>query len=132
MKLTREATAPALITHAYTRHLPTVAQLAASIQDIIVAAVLLMSARLRGNRDCARVQRCRAAVPTRITPERIRTHSSQEFIAGAERLGCLLDDLNRGMARAQSWRPWETLFLTSSRYEYLFWEMAWTQSSWPV
>ena len=28
--------------------------------------------------------------------------------------------------------PLETLFLTSSRYEYLFWEMAWTQSSWPV
>src|SRR5712671_4112333 len=63
--------------------------------------------------------------------EWIRTYSSQEFIAGAEKLGCLLDDLTAGWP-ARELAPLETLFLTSSRYEYLFWEMAWTQSSWPV
>ena len=26
----------------------------------------------------------------------------------------------------------EEAFLTSSRYEYLFWEMAWTREAWPV
>jgi len=26
----------------------------------------------------------------------------------------------------------EAIFLTSSRYEYLFWEMAYTREQWPV
>ena len=26
----------------------------------------------------------------------------------------------------------ETIFLTSSRYEYLFWEMSWNRTAWPV
>ncbi len=26
----------------------------------------------------------------------------------------------------------EASFLTSSRYEYLFWEMAWSRETWPV
>jgi thiaminase/transcriptional activator TenA len=26
----------------------------------------------------------------------------------------------------------EESFLTSSRYEYLFWEMAWSRQTWPV
>jgi len=43
----------------------------------------------------------------------------------------LLDDLTAEWP-ARELAPLETLFLTSSRYEYLFWEMAWTQSSWPV
>ena len=63
--------------------------------------------------------------------EWIRTYSSQEFIAGAAKLGCLLDDLTAGWPAGEL-APLETLFLTSSRYEYLFWEMAWTRSSWPV
>jgi hypothetical protein len=63
--------------------------------------------------------------------ERSPASFSQEFIAGAEKLGCLLDDLTAGWP-ARELAPLEALFLTSSRYEYLFWEMAWTQSSWPV
>jgi thiaminase/transcriptional activator TenA len=43
----------------------------------------------------------------------------------------LLDDLTAGWP-AGDLAPLETHFLTSSRYEYLFWEMAWSQSSWPV
>ena len=43
----------------------------------------------------------------------------------------LLDDLTADWPERET-APLETLFLTSSRYEYLFWEMAWTQSSWPV
>jgi thiaminase len=26
----------------------------------------------------------------------------------------------------------ETIFLTSSRYEYLFWEMSWNREGWAV
>jgi thiaminase (transcriptional activator TenA) len=42
-----------------------------------------------------------------------------------------VDDLTAGRP-ARELAYLETLFLTSSRYEYLFWEMAWNQSSWPV
>jgi thiaminase/transcriptional activator TenA len=57
--------------------------------------------------------------------EWIRTYSSRVFIAGAEKLGSLLDDLTTGWPTREL-APLVTQFLTSSRYEYLFWEMAWT------
>jgi thiaminase/transcriptional activator TenA len=122
-----EATAPAPVTHAYTRHLLTVAY-SGSIADI-AAAVLpcqvgyaeIGTALAREGRSCANA----------TYAEWIRTYSSPEFIAGAQKLGGLLDDLTAEWP-ARELAPLETHFLTSSRYEYLFWEMAWTQSSWPV
>ena len=59
---------------------------------------------------------------TRNTPDQDLTYSSPEFIAGTEKLGSLLDDLAEGWPREVAYL--DTLFLTSSRYEYLFWEMA--------
>ena len=32
----------------------------------------------------------------------------------------------------QPWTPLAQNFLTSSRYEYLFWEMAWNMADWPA
>jgi len=122
-----EAAAPAPITHAYTRHLLTIAY-SGSVVDIVAAVLpcqlgyaeigtaLACEGRGGANSDYA---------------EWIRAYSSEEFIAGAEKLGRLLDDLTAGWP-ARELEPLETLFLTSSRYEFLFWEMAWTQSSWPV
>jgi thiaminase (transcriptional activator TenA) len=122
-----EGTVPAPVTHGYTRHLLTVAY-SGSIVDI-VAAVLpcqlgyaeIGTALADEDRGCANPKYA----------EWIRTYSSQEFIAGAEKLGSLVDDLTGGWP-ARELAYLETLFLTSSRYEYLFWEMAWNQSSWPV
>src|SRR5229473_198251 len=122
-----EATAPAPITHAYTRHLLAVAY-SGSIADI-VATVLPCQL---GYAEIGTALACEGRGGANSNyAEWIRTYSSQEFIAGAEKLGCLLDDLTAGWP-ARELAPLETLFLTSSRYEYLFWEMAWTQSSWPV
>jgi thiaminase (transcriptional activator TenA) len=122
-----EAAAPAPITHAYTRHLLTVAY-SGSIADI-VAAVLpcqLGYAEI----GTALAGEGRSGTDTTYA-EWIRTYSSPEFIAGAERLSSRLDDLTAGWSTREL-APLETHFLTSSRYEYLFWEMAWTLSSWPV
>jgi thiaminase/transcriptional activator TenA len=122
-----EATAPAPITHAYTRHLLTVAY-SGSIADILAT---VLPCQL-GHAEIGTALACEGRGGANSNyAEWISTYSSQEFIAGAKKLGCLLDDLTVG------WPPrelahLETLFLTSSRYEYLFWEMAWTQSSWPV
>jgi thiaminase (transcriptional activator TenA) len=127
MEADLEATESAPITHAYTRHLLTVAY-SGSIADIVAAVlpcqlgyaeigtVLAGEGRSGGNSTYA---------------EWIRTYSSPEFIAGAEKLGRLLDDLTAGWPTREL-APLETHFLTSSRYEYLFWEMAWTRASWPV
>jgi thiaminase/transcriptional activator TenA len=122
-----EATAPAPITHAYTRHLLTVAY-SGSIVDV-VAAVLPCQL---GYAEIGTALACegRGGANSHYA-EWIRTYSSQEFIAGAEKLGGLLDDLTAGWP-ARELTPLDTVFLTSSRYEYLFWEMAWTQSSWPL
>jgi thiaminase/transcriptional activator TenA len=121
------AAAPAPITHAYTRHLLTVAY-SGSIADIVAAALPCQLGYAEIGTALAREGRSGA---NSTYAEWIRTYSSREFIAGAEKLGCLLDDLTAGWP-AHELAPLETHFLTSSRYEYLFWEMAWTQSSWPV
>ena len=58
-------------------------------------------------------------------------YSSAEFAELAAWCRDLIDrvaaDLQEGALRRI-----EEAFLTSSRYEYLFWEMAWRQHRWPV
>jgi thiaminase/transcriptional activator TenA len=122
-----EATTPAPITHAYTRHLLTVAY-SGTIAEI-VAAVLPCQLGY-GGIATALAGEGRGGANSNYA-EWIKSYSSPQFIAGAEKLRCLLDDLTAEWP-ARELAPLETLFLTSSRYEYLFWEMAWTQSSWPV
>ncbi len=61
----------------------------------------------------------------------IEMYSSPEFAALAEWCRGLLDRLAGGLpSEAQS--RLEAAFLTSSRHEYLFWEAAYQQQSWPV
>jgi thiaminase/transcriptional activator TenA len=120
-----EAATPAPITHAYTRHLLTTAY-SGSIAEI-VAAVLpcqlgyaeIATALARKGRGESRYK------------EWIETYSSPEFLAGAAQLARLLDQLTAGLP-ARELKPLESLFLTSSRYEYLFWEMSWSEAVWPV
>src|SRR5258708_3323882 len=84
-----EATAPAPITHAYTRHLLAVAY-SGSIADI-VAAVLpcqLGYAEIRAAPPC----QSRGSGNSHYA-DWIRTYSSRQFIAGAEKVGCVLADL---------------------------------------
>ena len=58
-------------------------------------------------------------------------YSAAEFAAGAEQLRVLLDELTADWPEA-SLEPLEGLFLTSSRDEYLFWEMSYTEADWPL
>ena len=61
----------------------------------------------------------------------IEMYSSPEFAELAEWCRGLLDRLAEGL-RADERRRLETAFLTSSRYEYLFWEAAYRRERWPV
>ena len=61
----------------------------------------------------------------------IRIYADPEFAALAAWCRELLDRLAAG-ADGAARRRMEEAFLTSSRYEYQFWEMAWRLETWPV
>ncbi|MDE2838576.1 MAG: thiaminase II [Chloroflexota bacterium] len=61
----------------------------------------------------------------------IDMYASAEFAELAEWCRGLIDRVTDGLPEAELSRV-EEAFVTSSRYEYLFWEMAWNQEEWPV
>ena len=61
----------------------------------------------------------------------IDMYASAEFAELAAWCRGLLDRIAEGLPENELARIEET-FVTSSRYEYLFWEMAWNQEEWPV
>jgi thiaminase/transcriptional activator TenA len=60
----------------------------------------------------------------------IRMYASDEFTALVSWLRELTDRISTNLAGA-SWDRMREAFLTSSRYELSFWEMAWTLETWP-
>ena len=61
----------------------------------------------------------------------IDMYASTEFAELAAWCRGLLDRVADGLPESEL-RLVEEAFVTSSRYEYLFWEMAWNQEEWPV
>ena len=61
----------------------------------------------------------------------IRMYADPDFAALADWCRGLVDRL-AAEADASTRARMEESFLTSSRYEYLFWEMAWSLETWPV
>ena len=61
----------------------------------------------------------------------IDMYSSPEFAEVAEWCRELVDEAAADLP-AETLRRMEDAFLTSSRYELLFWEMAWRQEHWPA
>ena len=61
----------------------------------------------------------------------ISTYASEDFRQLAQWLRGYLDTLAKNPPKAQRKRLEET-FLTSCRYEYLFWEMGYNKEDWPV
>jgi thiaminase/transcriptional activator TenA len=61
----------------------------------------------------------------------IEMYSSGEFADLAQWCRDLLDSLAAGLPE-RDLRKLEAAFLTSSRYEWQFWEMAWKMERWPV
>ncbi len=61
----------------------------------------------------------------------IDMYSSQEFVELADWCRTLMDQVSAGLPESELARV-EEAFVTSSRYEYLFWDMAWNEEKWPV
>ena len=58
-------------------------------------------------------------------------YASPEFLSLGESLRGLLNTLTAEHSTSQKERI-KNYFLQSSRYEYLFWEMAYTQEEWKI
>ena len=61
----------------------------------------------------------------------IAMYSSKEFAELAQWCRDLLDSLAAGLPE-RDLQKLEAAFLTSSRYEWQFWEMAWKMERWPL
>ena len=122
-----EATLPAPTTYAYTRHLLHVAETGtpAAITASLIPCQL-------GYAEIGR-KLAAAGEPTSqpLYGEWIQMYASSEVSEIAVWSCSLLDRLTLG-ARTDELAQIAEVFLTSSRYEYMFWEMAWTQEVWPV
>ncbi len=122
-----EGARPAPITHAYTHHLLTAAY-AGTITEITAA---VLPCQLGYAEIAAALAREGRGGGNSFYAEWIATYTSREFTESAQRLVELLDHLADGLPAREIERL-ESLFLTSSRYEYLFWEMSWTRATWPI
>jgi thiaminase (transcriptional activator TenA) len=115
------------VTHAYTRHLLTTAY-AGTITEVVAA---VLPCQLGYAEIAAALARAGRGGGNSFYAEWITSYTSREFTEGAQRLVQLLDRLAEDLPEREV-NGLESLFLTSSRYEYLFWEMSWTQATWPV
>lgn len=61
----------------------------------------------------------------------IRSYSSNEFIATSNWLIELMNELTEGLPLNELEKI-KQHFITSSRFEYLFWDMAYNQNEWPL
>ena len=122
-----EATRAAPSTRSYTQHLLTTAY-AGSLTDITAALLPCMwDYSDIGQRLAA--QGVPASQP--LYADWVHMYATPEFGALATWLRALLDRLARHAALAEQDRL-TRLFIDSCRYEYLFWDMAYRQETWPV
>ena len=122
-----EATQAAPSTRSYTQHLLTTAY-GGSLTDITAALLPCMwDYSDIGQRLAA--QGVPASQP--LYADWIRMYATPEFGALTTWLRALLDRLARHAAPAEQDRL-TRLFMDSCRYEYLFWDMAYRQETWPV
>lgn len=113
-------------THAYTRHLLHVAQsgnLAALIAGVLPCQW--------GYAEIGTTLAQQGGSPEPLYQEWIEMYASEAFLALGKWLRSLLNQLTAESSPAEK-ELLKAHFLLSSRYEYLFWEMAWTQETWQI
>lgn len=122
-----EQTVPAPTAYAYTRHLLQVAT-AGTLAELCATLLPCQWGYWELGTGLAKGQR-----PGRGNPyaDWIRTYSGDEFTKLARWLRDLTDRLAEGAGRAERDRM-RRHFLTSSRYEYAFWEMSYGMERWPL
>lgn len=118
---------PAPTTYAYTRHLLQVA----TSGTLAELAASLLPCQWGYSEIGQRLAKKGAPTRQPLYGEWIHTYSSPEFAALAAWVRELTDHLARGAGKDERHRM-EERYLTSCRYEYLFWEMSDREEAWPV
>ncbi|RKU38229.1 thiaminase II [Candidatus Poribacteria bacterium] len=121
-----EAAPIAPTTHAYTRHILNVAE-AGTLAEL-VAGVLPCQ---WGYAEIGTTLAEQGGSPAPLYQEWIDMYASPEFLALGKSLRGLLNGLTAEHSPSAKERI-KNCFLMSSRYEYLFWEMAYTQEEWEI
>jgi thiaminase/transcriptional activator TenA len=122
-----EATRPAPSTHAYTRHMLSVAG-TGTVAEIEAA---LLPCQWGYAEIGAALAKAGEPAHAPLYAEWIQMYASPEYQELAAGMCALMDDL-AGRAGADERRRMEDHFLTSSRYEWMFWDMCWRLEQWPV
>ncbi|MYB65490.1 thiaminase II, partial [Candidatus Poribacteria bacterium] len=113
-------------THAYTRHLLHVAQ-TGTLADVIAGVLPCQW----GYAEIGTILAKQGGSPEPLYQEWIDMYASPEFLALGEWLRNLINEITENSSQIEKNRLQKN-FLLSSRYEYLFWEMAWTQEMWQI
>lgn len=113
-------------THAYTRHLLHVAQ-TGTLGDVIAGVLPCQW----GYAEIGTTLAEQGGSPELLYQEWIDMYASAEFLALGEWLRNLLNEITENSSPIEKERI-QRNFLLSSRYEYLFWEMAWSQEEWQI
>lgn len=121
-----EAAPMAPTTHAYTRHLLHVAQIG-TLADVIAGVLPCQW----GYAEIGTTLAEQGGSPEPLYQEWIEMYASPEFLALGEWLRNLLNEITTESSPTEKERLQQN-FLISSRYEYLFWEMAWTKQEWQI
>ena len=113
-------------THAYTRHVLNVAQ-SGTLAELIAGVLPCQW----GYAEIGTTLAEQGGSPEPLYQEWIEMYASEPFLALGKWLRSLLNELTAESSSAEKERL-KRHFLFSSRYEYLFWEMAWTQEAWQI
>ena len=113
--------------YAYTRHMLQVAQDGPALDAAVVALPCAWIYCVVGQ------HLLRKGTPPKSHPYRdwLLLYSSPEFAAVAAWMRARVDTWAKRASEVEKLRL-EEAFLISSRYEWMFWEMAWNEESWPI
>ncbi len=122
-------TPPAPTTYAYTRHM-LYTSAAGSLAALVAAILPCAWVYAEVGRHLARSL---GGAPALDHPyaDWSGTYSSPEFEEVGAWLRALLEEQAAGLPEGER-ADLEDIFLTSSRYEYMFWDQAWRRERWPV
>lgn len=123
-----EETKPTPINLAYTRYMLNVAQ-NGSLEELISALLPCMWSYWEISKMLA--DKYPGAIDHPLYGEWVSMYASNEFGSLALWLIALLDELTKGKPEREL-AVLEEHFLTTSRFEYMFWDMVYEGSEWPV
>lgn len=121
-----EDTRPAPTTLAYTNHL----RLVAETRDLVAIVTAILPCA-HGYWEIAAALRARGLPRVPAYENWIKAYTADEYAAAAHWLADLLDRLGEEIT-SRNEATLREIFLTSARYEYLFWEMAQRMEEWPI